>query len=397
MRFQLIPRLMLLLATASQVSAYAVPPPPLDPPVKIADHIDTTQVLSSELALVRHEDGNYSTISLTPPYAQQPWNLAWPAGAEGWKLEPHEFGPNFAASHDGGTIAFGFNVITPSADPTDEYPLLVTAIVLCDADGFYGRCVALTDIVDGGPRLYFTQNDHFLLGPDYLPCAPTPDGLRGWYAAMNDNPADPLPDPPSALDLRTAKLVSFEALRDVPWLTMNPYSDEFYFDEMDTNKVHFGCFSNDKPLLLSEWAPPDGTAFSNMYWAGTGTIMIWMNGTAELQYPLAYHAESQWVMNVFYAQLGYASPFHFPMFFSSDGGHSIRYGMPWPDGSQEVPSLSHFAVPVDSDGWPERVDTWLPLPDHSGVLINTPGVDGGVLYLVKLDSPASPLGGSSQS
>ena len=73
--------------------------------------------------------------------------------------------------------------------------------------------------------------------------------------------------------------------------------------------------------------------------------------------------------------------------FSDDGGLSFSYGqVDWPALSASwrvaVPGLARFAEPLGEEGWPLRINKWIPLRDSSGVVVITP--DAGDVALVKL-------------
>jgi hypothetical protein len=45
------------------------------------------------------------------------------------------------------------------------------------------------------------------------------------------------------------------------------------------------------------------------------------------------------------------------------------------------PDLAAFAEPTDESGWPSMINTWVALPDGSGILLREPSAY--TLYLVR--------------
>jgi hypothetical protein len=365
-----------LLAQPGRAAAAAVTP--------LASGVVDYQVLDAHHALVESFEGKFSVLDLDHGTAV-PWQCPWNRQKAGWdkRAKNDTALTNFAVSPDGKLVALALRVSTSNgaARRADAAPLFVEAVLLCAADGGSPRCVALADETDGGPPLYFTQDSKTLVGPEYDPCEPTPQGLRDWYKGMDSQSAAELP-PVDAVDTASGRRLALPALAQAAWLEKCPYSDDFAYAEMDTPTVHYGSLAGPQAGLTGAFTPPDGQdGFTQAAWAAPGLQLCWLQGRQVLvtmDGKLHPAAAGRWAC---YVRLPDGRSF-----FSRDGGRSIELGqVDWlggaVSGAQARPDLQPYAVPLDAAGWPDRVDNWKALPDSSGALVLAPGE--GILALVR--------------
>jgi hypothetical protein len=371
-----LPLLACLLAGAPARSLAAAAPRQLATGIAAVELLDNRRILAQDF------DGQFTVISLDGGGAR-PWHCDWDRTAAGWnKPSPEDTSlPNFAISPDGRLVALAYNVTATNGRPEPEqaYDLFQTAIVLCDPAGSQARCVALAEQTDGGPRLYFSQDSRLLVGPELDPVDPTPQDLRAWYAEMADEGKAPRPQV-NAIETASGRRIALPALKDAAWLDKCPYSDDYFFDEMDEPVVHYGRLSGPRAGLTGAFRPADNEGFSKYDWVAPGTLLCWLKGrqvVVDMAGKPHRVKTGVWV--------GYTWLPDGRSFFSRDGGRTLELGsVDWLTGrvahALSQPGLKAYAMPLNSEGWPERVDTWTPLPDSSGVLIREPG-DGGLVFV----------------
>jgi hypothetical protein len=355
------------------------------PRLLASDIVGCVPVSAGRQALAYDSALQFSLIDLATG-RQQPWQPDWDLKQGGFTLAGEGSAyPNLAASADGSQVALAWYVQFAPVDPEQDYPNTAYLLLLCRADGSGAHAAALVEPTDGGPRLDFTADGRYIIGPWYYDCPPTPAGYAQWYANLSlTNEITDEYVPTNALDTQTGQLVHLAGLADPEWgVDKSPYSDWYAYEDMDTPAWHFGCLSGPAAGLSASWTPQHEAEYvQNSYWLGPQELLLWTAGgqlVADMQGRAAPAPAGTWVS---FCRLPDGRSF-----FSRDGGASIELGrVDWRSGQvtggRACPELAHFAVPYDPEtGWPQgRRDTWWPLP--GGALVNTPGEDGGGLYLV---------------
>jgi hypothetical protein len=379
----------LTVIAACGLAILAVIPARAAEPRRLADDVIGAVLVDNGTRVLAYDGSlQFSLIDIATGRAE-PWQMGWQPTEAGFHVSPDAAYPNLAARADGSLVALAHYVTFAATDPAQDYPNTAYLLLLCRPDGST-RPAALVEPTDGGPHLDFSQDGRYLIGPWFYDCAPSIAGYEEWYASLNqtmeitDNKVYT-----NALDVETGQLVALASLADTEWgVNKSPYSDWYAYEDMDTPMWHFGCLSGPEAGLTGSWEPEQGTEYvQNNSWVGPELLLLWRSAGQLLVdvHGTAWPAPAgKWVS---YCLLPDGRSF-----FSRDSGASIELGrIDWRTGAvtdgRACPELAHFAVPYDPEnGWPERFDTWMPLPDSSGAVVHTPGIDdGGGLYFVAAD------------
>jgi hypothetical protein len=352
-------------------------------PRTLATEVFQGGLLADGRLLCSHFDSTFSVLDLATG-AVQPWQPAWSPAQDGWDVESDGgFRWKLAVSPDGRHVALAKAVGVTHADPQGDYPEFSVAVVLSDPTGADARCVALADLTDGGPPLDFTADSARLVGPGYDPCPPTPAGLLAWatsgYAARDDAQFN-------YVDTATGAGGTQPGLPDYEFYTKAPLSDNFVYESLDDPALSFGSFTG--AGRLGQYSAPEGRYWGYYEWVLGDTLLLTLDDLTQQ----LVRTDGSVLPRV---RKGHAAPLWHcyctlpdgTCLFSDDGGISFSYGqVDWPTLSVSwrvaLPQLARFSEPLGEEGWPLRINKWLPLRDSSGVVVITP--DAGEVALVKL-------------
>jgi hypothetical protein len=350
--------------------------PPAAPPV-LAKSVYQAGLLADGRLLCVTFDGTFNNLDLATDSAQ-PWAPSWSPAQDGWDSTGGSgFAWKLRVSPDGQHVALATAVGVTRPDPDGDYMDTAIAIILCDPSGANARCVALAEVTDGGPRLDFTRDSSRLFGPWFFTCPPTARGFHNYIA--NDYQA-PDAAPMNYIDTATGSGGFQAGLPDFEFYLKAPDSDFFVFERLDEPGLAFACFTS--PGVTGSFNPVD-LIWQDYQWALPDALLInFEDGSQRL---VAVDGTSHAAPDALWRC--YVTLPDGTCLFSDDRGRSIKYGkVDWPtftvDWYVERPDLARFAEPLSADGWPERINAWLPLRDSSGVVIIAPGEGDVVLARV---------------
>jgi len=358
-------------ATAAESNA---PAAAAEEPRTLATEVFQAGQLADGRLLCTHYDSTFSVLDLATAEAQT-WQPAWSPAQDGWDVETNGgFRWKLAVSPDGQHVALAKAVGVTHKDPEGGYPEFAVAVVLCDPTGAHARCVALADLSDGGPPLDFTQDSARLVGPWFVPCPPTAAGFRAYAASGFVAPADAYID---YIDTATGAGAVQPGLPEYEFYSKAALSDYFVYESMDEPMLSFASFTGSGEL--GHYTPPKGRYWGYYEWVTGDTLLLTLDGLTQqlvrvdgsvLPRARAGEAAPLWHC---YASLPDGS-----CLFSDDGGMSVSYGeVDWPQLSVSwrapQPQLAPYAEQLGEEGWPLRINKWIPLRDGSGVVIISPG------------------------
>lgn len=339
------------------------------PPAVLASGVYQAGILADGRLLCVDYDGAMRTLDLATG-AQAPWVLDWDAAADGWDTTGGAgFSRKLRVSPDGQHVAVAVGVGVTHPDPDGDYMDTAIAIVLSGPAGANARCVALAEVTDGGPQLDFTQDSSRLIGPWFFHCQPSAKAFQTYIASGYEAmPALAF----NYIDTRTGKGGMQAGLPDYEFYMKAPDSDFFVSEALDEPGLTFATLT--APGITGSYIPDAAGVWSEYQWVLPDALLLgFADGSQRLVYVDGTHAPAPDPVWRCYATLPDGT-----CLFSDDRGNTVKYGkVDWPtfsiDWWIERPDLARFAEPLSAEGWPERVNTWIPLRDSSGVVIIEPG------------------------
>jgi hypothetical protein len=381
----------LLLPVIAIVVCFGFAPAPItaaEPQLIATDVVSAVPVNAGSQVLCFTSEQELQILDL-PLGRPQPWHLQWDPADAGLRYPSGDYFPNIAACPSGETVVIA-RYVELEREPDDEFPYGFYAIILCKPDGSAARIAALADVTDGGPLLQFSMDGRYLTGPWFFDCEPSAAGYHAWFAELEqmDVSAGEMAEQLNAYDLQEQRLVHLPGLIDSLWgVDKSPYSDWYFLDDPDQPLRYFGELygAHGSDYIRASLPIDDPGYLFRSDWIGPQLTLVWSEHGQWCISPHGAHwpaPAGQWIS---YCLLSDGRSI-----FSADGGGSIELGRidclnGTVDGRRAMPELEHFAVAFESNGWPQRVDTWIPMSDASAVLINTPGIDGGKLFYFALD------------
>jgi len=331
-------------------------------PILLAERVSEFAVLSDTEVIYCDMDANFFIVDIHTPDEAQPWNPHWDPTVMGWERATTLV--HLCASPDGEWVCFArFLAIPDESLNDDEYVPWPVAVVISPVHGEASWLAALSMEVGGSPEFDFTMDSMNLYGQPFIPSEPTLDDYLAWFRGDPDRERM---EGFTRINLLTSERTGGEIFLHDGYVAC-PYSDLIAADDMmigmivDMSTEEFVFQDNSGPydFAVEKWVLKDG-------------ILVDLDGKQNLLYADGTLSENPREMDI----MVYCWMPGGEYLFSTDAGESIQYGnINWETFS------SGDAVPItDSE---LQLSVWsriLPMPDGSGILVNSHQYGGLVFY-----------------